>query len=143
MESGLVRVKQEKSKTKRSPFGLRFCFGSPCWARTSTRFARCDNNGSQAMLGYLASLSCSLNASISQAKTPNLATRVAACGDLTNQVGGQFEPNKRKVNKKRVAYATRFSFGLIVQKCNSTICTAYLIFLAQMPQIINRQLTVV
>ena len=32
-----------------------------------------------------------------------IAARVAACGDLANQVGGQFEPNKRKKNEKRVA----------------------------------------
>jgi hypothetical protein len=60
------------------------------------------------LLGYLASLSCSLNASISQAKTPNLAARVAACGDLANQVGGQSEPNKKKKRKKQKHEASAF-----------------------------------
>jgi hypothetical protein len=43
------------------------------------------------------------------------ATLVAASVDIAKQLGGQFEPNERKVNEKRVACATRFSFVLIQQ----------------------------
>ena len=64
----------EKTSFRRTRF-----FGSPCWARTSTRLRSlrhpiCPSQSS----GQMASFSCPLNTGISQAKTKNVASAYIA-----------------------------------------------------------------
>ena len=49
-----------------------------------------------------------------------------------------FEFNRKNQNEKGHALRDLFRFGLIVQNCNSTICTAYLLFLAHCTCSLNK-----